>query len=338
MADDKSILYSCAESDRINQLIQTKIAPHLFLACNYAPSPYLIQSEDAKFVVGILNLYKFVIDGSVIEKIPSIIDAAMGSTLNKKTFTEKIAIVKALRTVYCHNESEISGNDDEVKIVNAWMNKMPQNISDYGILNRQLQKLASDIMALLYQFIEEASKTKQKAVLIENWEYNIGNFYRRPNTKNILVGQLKKFYSARKGILSMDRFDYLDMLSCVRKYYIGDLESQLEEKENNYKIICRRTSLSIENQAKLRKKVETVETELIERKKQIIVKLGNGRTNIDNIDRTDHPYLELYMNELPQRIINLISNTADTNVYGTLLPQDIVQYIVKQDFDLIVSK
>lgn len=338
MADDKNILYSCAESDRINQLIQTKIAPHLFLTCNYAPSPYFIQSEDAKFVVGILNLYKFAVDGSIIDKIPNIMDATMGSTLNKKEFTDKINLVKALRTVYCHNESEISGNDDEVRIINSWMQKIPQTINDYRVLNQKLKKLASDIVAVLYQFIEEASKTKQKAVLIENWENIIRNFYRRPNTKNILIGQLKKFYSARKGILLMDRSANLDMVGCVRKYYIGDIESKLEEKKNNYRLLCKKLSLSVENKAKLREIVETTEKELKERKKQIIVRLGNTRTTMDNIDRNDYPYLELYMKELPQRIIDLMSNTLDTYVYETLLPQNIVQYIVKQDFDLIIRK
>lgn len=338
MADDKSILYSCEESDRINQQIQMKIAPHLFLTCNYTPSTYSIHSEDAKFVVGILNLYKFAVDGSIIDKIPNIMDAAMGSTINKYVFMKKIDLVKALRTVYCHNESEISGNDDERKIVDAWMQKIPQTINDYRALNQQLQKLASDIVVVLYQFIEEASRTKQKAVLIENWENIIKKFYRRPNTKNILVGQLRKFYSARKGILFMDRLDTLDMVSCVRKYYIGDLESKLEEKESTYKMLYRKLSLSVENQAKLRERVEIVQEELRERKKQIITRLGNSRITIDDIDRNNYLYLELYMKELPQRIIDLIDSTSDTNVYGTLLPQNIVQYIVKQDFDLIIRK
>ena len=338
MADGKSILYSCEESDRINQLIQTKIAPHLFLTCNYAPNPYLIQSEDAQFVVGILNLYKFAVDGSIIDKIPNIMDASMGSTINKNVFMKKIELVKALRTVYCHNESEISGNDDDVKIVDAWMQKKPQTINDYKALNQKLQKLASDIVAILHQFIDEVSKAKHKAVLIENWEDIIKKFYRRPNTKNILVGQVKKFYSARKGVLSMDRLDTIDMARCIRNYYIGDIESKLEEKEDNYRVLCKKLSLSAEDQIKLRQSVDIVQEKLIERKKQIIISLGNGRTTIDNIDRNDFPYLELYIKELPQKITNLMDNVADTNVYGTLLPQNIVQYIVKQDFDLIIRK
>lgn len=338
MTDDKSILYSCEESDRINQLIQTKIAPHLFLACNYTPSPYLIQSEDAKFVVGILNLYKFAVDGSIIDKIPNIMDAAMGSTINKRAFMKKINLVKALRTVYCHNESEISGNDDDVKMVDVWMQKTPQNINDYRVLNQQLQKLASDIVALSYQFIEDASRTKQKVALIEKWEDIIKNFYRRSNTKEILVGQVKKFYSARKGISFMSELDNRDMASYIRKYYIGNIENELAEKDSTYKLICKTVSLSADNKAKLRKTVEIVEEELIERKKQIIKKIGNSRITIENIDRNDFPYLELYMKELPQKIINLIENVTDTDVYGTLLPQDIVQYVVKQDFDLIIRK
>lgn len=338
MDNDKHILYSCEESEKINQLIQTKIASHLFLTCNYAPSPYLVQSEDAKFVVGILNLYKFVIDGSIIDKIPYIIDANMGIIFNKNEFKDKIDVVKALRTVYCHNESEISGNDHDIKVVNAWMKQIPKTVDDYGVLNQQLQRLASDIIAVLYQFVEDASRVKQKAVLIENWENIISRFYQRPSTKNILEGQLKKFYIARKGILNMDRYTNLDMMSCVREYYIGDIERKLAKKESCYNMLCRKCSLSAETQATLKAQVKEVEDELKERKKQIIEKLRNNRTNIDNIDRSNAPYLELYMKELPQKIIKLIGDTSDTNIYGTLLPQDIVQYIVKQDFNLIIRK
>lgn len=338
MADDKSILYSCAESERINQLIQTQIAPHLFLVCNYAPSPYLVEGEDAKFVVGILNLYKFVVDGSIIDKIPNIMDSTMRNIINKKVFMEKINLVKALRTVYCHNESEISGNDDDVKKVNAWIQKIPQTIDDYRVLNQQLQKLASDIVIILHQFIKEASRTKQKAVLIENWEDTIRKFYQRPNTKNILVGQLKKFYSARKGISSMENPDIRDMASCVKKYYIGEFERELEKWENVYRAFCKKRSFSAEDLAKLRKKVEAAEEKLINEKKKIIARLGDGDITIDNIDRNDYTYLSLYVKELPKKIINIMDNTADTSVYGNLLPQNIVQYIVKQDFDLIIIR
>lgn len=336
MVDDKNILYSNAESDRINLLVQKKIAPHLFLACNYAPSPYGVISEDAKFIVGILNLYKFVIDSSIIDKIPSIIDVAMSSTFNKKVFMEKVTLVKALRTVYCHNESEISGNDDEIKIVNKWMQKTPETLDDYKILNQQLQKLATDIVTVLYKFIDEAAKTKQRIVLIENWEDIIKSFYQRPNTRNILLGQLKKVYSARKGIVSMDRTANLDMAVCVRKYYIGDVERILEEKENNYRLICRKCTLSAVDQAKLKKIVEIAEENLIDRKRQIAEKFGSGKITIENLDRNDYLYLELYLKELPQKIIDLIDNTTDTNAYGTLLPQNIVQYILKKDLDLII--
>lgn len=338
MVNDDSILYSNFESDKINQMIQTKIAPHLFLACNYAPSSFFIQSEDAKFIVGILNLYKFAVDGSIIDKIPNIMDETMGSTINRREFIKKINLVKALRTVFCHNESEISGNNDDVKIVNLWLEKIPQTINDYKILNQQLQKLASEIVAILYQFINDASRSKRKEVLIENWENIIKNFYQRSNTKNILVGQLKKFYSARKGILSMDRSDNLDMAKCVRKYYIGDIENELKKKEENYRLICRTVSLTAENKSKLKTQIESVEKELIKRKKNIIKRLGNSGITIERIDGNDYLYLDLYMKELPQRIIKIIDDTVDTSVYGNLLPQNIVQYIVKQDFDLIIKK
>lgn len=336
MTDTKSILFSSGESDTINQLVQTKIASHLFLTCNYAPSPYLMLSEDAKFVVGILNLYKFTVDGSIIERIPSIADVTVDSKFNKKEFLKKLELVKALRTVFCHNESEISGNNEDIKRVDAWMSKVPQNIEDYRVLNQQLLKLASDILVELQQFVKNASRSKRKKILIDNWEGVIKTFYQRPNTRKILEGQLKKFYSARKGILSMDKITSLNMAACVRKYYIGDLESNLEEK-NNCMQISKKLNLPVEELVKFKKLVEAVEEELNERKKQIVTRLGNSRITMDNIDRNDYPYLELYIKELPQRIIKFIDTTPDTNVYGTLLPQDIVQYIIKQDFDLIIK-
>lgn len=329
---DKEVIYGVEETDAVNRVVQEKIANHLFLTCNYAPSPYVIYSEDAKFVVGILNLYKYVIDGSIIDKIPNMISENMEGVINRKEFGEKINLVKALRTVYCHNESQVSGNDDDVKRVDAWILKRPQSVQDYVILNRKLQTLASEIDSLIYKFIEVGSKCKQKPLLISNWEEEIADFYRRPNTMQILRGQLKKFYAARFGIQDIDSSMNYRVAKCVGQYYIGELEAELEKVKKKYNI------LSPQSRSVLASYVNKKENELLNRKNEIIKRLGKDAKKPEDLDKNPYMYIDYYMTELPQKIIDFMNSTADTNVYGTLLPQDIVQYIIKQDFDLIMRR
>ena len=329
---DKGVIYGIEETNDVNKVVQEKISSHLFLTCNYAPSPYMIYGEDAKFVVGILNLYKYTIDGSIIDKIPSMILIDMEGAFNKKEFGEKINLVKALRTMYCHNESDISGNDDDVKRVDAWTGKRPQSVEDYIDLNRKLQTLASEIDDLIYKFVEAGSKCKQKTVLVSKWEETIASFYRRPSTRNILQGQLKKFYSARFNIQDIDSGLNYKVAMCVKQYYIGELEVELEKARERCKI------LSAQSRRIVQPIVDAAETKLLKRKSEILKRLGKSEKGMADLDKKPYMYLEYYLNELPQRIIDFMNSTADTNVYGTLLPQDIVQYIVKQDFDMIMRK
>ena len=68
-----NILWSSEESVRLNKKIQDNIAKHLFLTCNYEIGPLQqVISEDAKYLTAVLNLYKFLIDSSIINKLDSL--------------------------------------------------------------------------------------------------------------------------------------------------------------------------------------------------------------------------------------------------------------------------
>lgn len=330
MFDEESVLYSNTRSEEINLLVQKDVAPHLFLICNYSPCPYYVQSEDAKFIMGILNLYKFSIDGSIVDKIIDIMN--IDAEKREKNFKKSIKLIKSLRTVYCHNENEVNGNNADVKSVDEWMSKKPQNIEDYKALNEQLQGLASDIVNTLYEYIDEISQCQEKVHIIKRWEEAICKFYQRHNTSKILVGQLRKFYAARKGLTSIDGTDNYNLAKYVRKFYIGEMEDKIEQ----YKEILRKYKSNKKDQAAILNLIEQMENKIDNKKMEVISRLDKGSKDKNELDENYFLYLDSYIKEMPSKIISLIHSSDKSNEYGTLLPQDIVQFIVKQDFDAIM--
>ena len=52
----------------------------------------------------------------------------------------------------------------------------------------------------------------------------------------------------------------------------------------------------------------------------------------EDIDKNVYLYLDHYIKKFPAKLKETVK-TKDTDEYGTLLPQDIVQYIINADFD-----
>jgi hypothetical protein len=337
MAEEKSILFSAEESDRINARVQEEIAPHLFLVCNYAPNRYPVQSEDARFVVGMLNLYKFVKDASIVDKI-IYMDWEQQDHLND-SFKDNIKTVSALRQIYCHNESEISGNDADIRTVDDWM-QMPasteDHTEDYKELNRKLQGLADEIIAEIDQFIGNVANSDHKDEVIAAWENEIGQFYKRPNTGKILIGRLEKYYASKKGITQqMSKPDISNMQKCIRAYYLRNLEEEKRENEQALKDATELTnagtlSLSEEDLQKLQPLAEAAGEAVAAKKKEIVEFLHYKGLTIDNIDQKMYCYKDFYIRKLPERIISFMKEREPSD-YKTLLPQDIVPTVLRED-------
>lgn len=330
---ENNILWSSEESVRLNKKIQDNIAKHLFLICNYEVGPLQqVISEDAKYLTAVLNLYKFLIDSSIINKLDSLRKGHSEIHYDYRKLRKIIDIAKALRTVCAHNESEESGNDYDLDVYNGWVKsiigKMEiSTFAEYEKLRLELEAKADEAVGILNDFIDSVQNAADQSGLIEEWENLILRFYSTGNSDNIVKGQLKRAYKAQwvtDGHAPRDITDR-DVAEWIKKMYYSDEQKEIDKFQNIIEF-SRKTPLSSKILAQIQAKI-TENEEKIRAKKSVIIKEIEA-----DIDNNIYLYLDYYIKKFPERLRKAVK-TKNTDEYGTLLPQDIVQYMINEDFD-----
>lgn len=90
----------------------------------------------------------------------------------------------------------------------------------------------------------------------------------------------------------------------------------------------RKTPLSSKVLTQIQAKI-TENEDKIRAKKSVIIKDIEA-----DIDNNVYLYLDYYIKKFPERLRKAVK-TKNADEYGTLLPQDIVQYVINQDFDRV---
>ena len=107
--ESSSIAFTDIPVRELNEMVRCQIAEHLFIACKYDPNVVKVYSEDARYIAGILNLYKFFIDASICNKMRRLCEMH-GAGPEYEKLKEIIDTICMLRSVIAHN---VDGNEDE---------------------------------------------------------------------------------------------------------------------------------------------------------------------------------------------------------------------------------
>lgn len=328
-----NILWSSEESVRLNKKIQDNIAKHLFLICNYEVGPLQqVISEDAKYMTAVLNIYKFLIDSSIINNLDSLRKGHSEIRYDYRKLKKIIGITKALRTVYVHNESEESGNDYDLDVYNGWIKSIIgkteiSTFAEYEKLRLELEANADEAVRIMNDFIDSVQNAADQSGLIEEWENLILRFYSTDNSNNIVKGQLKRAYKAQwvtdghapRAITNRDVAEW------IKKMYYSDEQKEIDKLQGIIEF-SRKKYLSSKALAQIQAKI-TENKEKINEKKSAIIKEIEA-----DIDNNIYLYLDYYIKKFPEKLRKVV-RTKNVDEYGTLLPQDIVQYIINEDFN-----
>lgn len=328
-----NILWSSEESIRLNKKIQDNIAKHLFLICNYEIGPLQqVISEDAKYLTAILNLYKFLIDSSIINKLNSLRKGHLEIHYEHRKLRKIINIAKILRTVCAHNESEKSGNDYDLAAYSDWVKSIigKTEIStfvQYEKLRLELEAKADEAVRIVNDFIDSAQKVADQSSLIEEWENLILRFYSTGNSDNIVKGQLKRAYKTQwvtGGHAPRDITDR-DVAEWIKKMYYRDEQKEIDKFQNIIEL-SRKKPLSSKVLTQIQDKIAENEKKIRAKKSAIKKEIGA------DIDNNVYLYLDYYIKNFPAKLSKAVK-TKKADEYGTLLPQDIVQYMINEDFE-----
>lgn len=229
------ILFDPQGANALNKLIQSKVAPHLFIVCNYHPDVFNMLSDDARFIQGILNLYKFSIDTSLINRIGQI-DKKLGGNVRKKfgnslsDLDKCLEIVSYLRTYVAHNND----HNDKIDKTEAWLihiihKKQFETLEDYSSALKELDRLGERIYNTVTDILNHMCTEYSKEELCEVFQEYILSFYSamegNSNT-SLFKEELRAAYRARsqsRGVIH----DRSLGIWCKNKYL-----KALEERHN----------------------------------------------------------------------------------------------------------
>lgn len=182
----------------------------------------------------------------------------------------------------------------------------------------RIEKYGEESVAILTDFIEAVGKSGKKNEIIEEWEKLIINFYKRSNSKKIFEGQLILAYQSRLG--NARNSSKVNVASWVKKMFFYKEQSQI----SNLQEIMRKSSFSSSALKNIGEKIDENEKIINEKKDKVAF---FSEKSVDTLKTYD--YWDYYMYILPAKIEEKLAS----GVVQSLLPQDVVQQIIEEDFD-----
>lgn len=319
-----SIITSAEPTELLNKKVAAKIAKHLFLFCNYTPESIVAFSDDAKFLKGILNLYKAMYDVGIFDRKDGLVRRYLNSQ-DSARIGMIMQLIHSMRTLIAHNENYYNVGEENKECAERWFvevigKKQPEFLEEYVKPLCEITNYGNEYVKIVDKFVDEVSKKANKENIIKEWEKQIFKFYKKSNSKNIFKGNLKEAYQAHKG--SAHESSIYEIAMWVQKMYLFDEQSKIKALSD----LPKGRRLSTKVLKEIEKKIKDNEEKLYNKKCTIA---KNNNKEVDDLKPFD--YLNYYIAMLPQRIVDEFENDS----CGSLLPQDIVQVIIEKDFSEI---
>ncbi len=350
-----------AETGRELNALTQSINPLLFWTCNYEPTLSYAINEDADFLAGIQDLYKFAIDTNCVLKgiafnRPSCICPDLLSDGESKDLRETIDLVQTLRSVIDHNQSNYDGKlsssrlDDYISWIRSILGKSePTCIEDFGKLNDALKEIGNTLVTSSRKIIKRLAKRPDINAIAERWIDTVLKWYCSGTRQELYRSQLSDYYLAKAcacipnfkedinsvelrravnrwiSLQAMGQFEVpLKKLEAERREIVNAFESPSSQElvlRENYP---KEFELVTENRNERLKEIDS-ETERIKAERSAYqAKCGNNKIDyFFNSERLNKQFQET--------LIELQKEQAGQ----TLLPQDFLQFDIERIFSII---
>ena len=319
---NENIAFSPIEAEKLNKKVRDTLAEHLFVLCNYNPDSIMVFSEDARFMQASLNMYKFLVHAGICNNLRSI-GKKYSINYDYVRLENIVKNINSIRSTLGHNLDERNGTEEDKEAVEQWFlkvvgKKQLTNAEEYKKVVEEIEKYGEESVAILTDFIEAVGKSGKKNEIIEEWENLIINFYKRSNSKKIFEGQLILAYQSRLG--NARNSSKVNVASWVKKMFFYKEQSQI----SNLQEIMRKSSFSSSTLKNIGEKIDENEKIINEKKDKVAF---FSEKSVDTLKTYD--YWDYYMYILPAKIEEKLAS----GVVQSLLPQDVVQQIIEEDFD-----
>lgn len=320
-------------AEELNAQVQRLIAPYLFIICNYEPNVNWTSSEDAKFLIGVNNLYRFCIDAGLLNSILKLVREMFPRKKSEKLTRElkqDLKTVNILRTYFVHNVSAENGQDDIRLYSETWLSEKAgfsaTKSYDYSKAVDALENMAERIYRNSEKLIEELGGCKDRKKVIEDWENMIIELYSKKSGMKILEAQLCNAYLARcknNNMLGENNIEYGVTIWC-KNYYFQKIQDEISICEEVWKKYA--DSLSEEKMRLIKCKIDKGKKNMKQKEQEIKSNLQKNNVNAENMFR----YKNYYILEMSKKYRSFIPKIKEEQL--TMLPQDLMQYIIEVDF------
>jgi len=326
---NNNILFEQVLAEELNERVR-KIAGHLFLFCDYSPSTYPVFSSDAKFLLGVLNLYWLTVDASIVSKLGIIAKKTSSVTLRNIYFDTIKPIVdesQMLRAVFAHNQGKWEGG--HIFAYHEWIfehlqKREIEGVEDYSSLFVVLLERADKLVSSLENFLAEAAKLNRKEI-ISVWEDLLLKFYRRNQGREMIRCQIEETYCAllaenRNSAVYRDALKTGKIEEWIKKRYLGEF---LAEKQRWSALIEERKICDPRTIQQLQKKIEEAENNIQKTNEYIGLKCAKQLKKLRPYD-----YLNTYILDTLDKFKDRLSTLKDGD---SMLPHGILQEIIVSD-------
>ena len=322
-----SILVSAEPAEALNRRIREKIDPALFLTCNYAPTTGIAIHWDAKFYVGVQNLYKFAVDSTCVT--PALYYfAPEAEKWRFSHFRDLVGVVKMLRAVLDHNNSQVNGffEQNQLDEYRVWQQRelgkmQAETDQDFERLYRALEQLGEKLITQLTLFVDLVAESADKAAVVDHWKREILNWYCKK--QDIYLGQLAVAYMANAAAAgaNMNRITAYNIRPKLDRWIESALFADLDEKIRSCEYVIQ-VCPAAARQAEEKKEAYRQESEARREEIQRIFsrRQGNGRSTA--ADCRDYFFMKL----CPQ-----LQATMENCGCG-MLPQELLQEDINRHF------
>lgn len=334
----KSLLFSPDLAETLNNKISNQLAPHLFMFCNYQPDNIKVFSYDAQFLLGVLNLYKLVIDASIVKFIGNIAEVAQ-INFDKKSLNEYLNQIQLLRAIIGHNISEQNGMGNQLIEYKLWLNHVTGKseitaASDYEMAFKELGIISENLYKVLDDFVSRVSKVvNKKSEIISSWEDQIFSFYKRDSNQIIYLKQMNEAYLSRCNPSRIQRKQLSDKVAnWIRSYYRQEVEDKIEEQKALFDKFAPKLKGADLNKLEknINHKINEYSDFLLKIEEKVLI-----ATRCDDIKKLSaYHYQKFFLSELDFKLRKALVQIK-INKNSTMLPQDLMQAVIELCFDNI---
>ena len=355
-----SKIYAIAPEDvkKLGELAR-EISPMLFWTCNYEPTESYSINEDAMFLDGIQDLYKFAIDTNCVLKSlvyspkNSIYDGLL-SEEERKRMRSHIDTIQMLRSVIDHNQSELNGrySAEYLDSYRRWIrtrlgSDQPTNNNDFAILCDALRDLGEALVSDCELILNRLKRMNNRQGIVDRWVDATIRWYCTGTRQHYYKGQLADYYIARSLRL---RPHFLDntpqwringkVNSWIRAQVTYEYDRLVAERESIREHIDHPTSMELKVKSSHPEIYDAMQDQRRIEMKSISTKLVSIETDFDRL-RAIHMDNKCSWFFDSQRLGNQLRSTIESlesNVESfTLLPQSLLQIDVELNFKDIPS-